>query len=143
MKKICCVISLVGFFVSLSVIGCGRDSNSSGSQPIGSDIIQQYNFHLESGPTTTVFILPQQLNDANWGLKETLCEQGGYTLIPYAGGSITAVKYSILEKYSNEPLYLWVLAKDYTTICGYLAVRENSVVAPGVFALSDPNITYP
>jgi hypothetical protein len=92
--------------------------------------------------------LPQQFTDANWGLKETICEQAGYALIPYAGQSVTLAQYSVVEKYYSpatpalpgERLYLWIVAKDQTSICGYFTVREGSTLTPGVFAVNDPNI---
>jgi hypothetical protein len=145
MKKIYSFIPLGGLFFSLLIIGCGSGSSTPA---IGSDIITHYNFHVESEPTTTTFLLPQQFNDANWGLKENLCEQAGYSLIPFAGQSVSLVRYDLVEKYfgpavpvgAGEPLYLWIVAKDQLSICGYLSVRENSSLIPGVFALNDPSI---
>lgn len=140
MKEIFWVVSL---FVSLLITGCGSNENAPTSQPIGSDIIQKYNFHIEGEPTTIITTLPQQFNDANWGLKELICEQAGYSLTPYAGESITLIKFNITgrdEMFPNEPLYLWVVAKDQTSICGYLTVREQSGLIPGVFAVNDPII---
>lgn len=140
MKKTSSFILLFGLIASLSIIGCGSTSNDPLPDPIGSDIIQQYDFHVEGEPTTTSLTLPQAFDDANWGLKEITCKEAGYSLIPYAGESVTAVKYNITEKYASEPLYLWVLAKDQTSVCGYLSVREGSTLTPGVFAVNDPSI---
>ncbi|MCM2356853.1 MAG: DUF4830 domain-containing protein [Geobacteraceae bacterium] len=130
-------ILIIYISVSFSIMGCGSSSNTSSSLP-GAEIIQQYNFHVEGSPTTTPLTLPQQFNDANWGVKENVCEQAGYSLIPHAGESISAIKYSITEKFSSEPLYLWILAKDQTCICAYLSVRENSNAGPGVMAVNTP-----
>ena len=124
--------------VSFLTIGCG--SKSSDPQPTSSITIQQYTLHYTGEPISSTITLPQQLNDANWGLKETTCEQVGYTLLPYAGENITSIKYSIIETYGSEPLYLWVLEQNQTTICAYLTVRESSTLTPGIFALNNPNI---
>jgi hypothetical protein len=148
MKKIFYLIFFAGFFISLLILGCGSHSSPPASQPIGSDIIKQYNFHIESGPTTTTITLPQEFSGPDWGLKETICEQAGYSLVPYAGQSVTLAQYNVEEKYylpttpelPGEPLYLWIVAKDQTSICGYLTVREGTNLASGVCALNDPNI---
>ncbi len=102
--------------------------------------IQDYSFYYEGVPIASTITLPQQLNDANWDLKENICEQAGYSLIPYAGEDIAAIKYGIIETYSNEPLYLWILEKNQTTICAYLSVREGSTLTPGIFDLDDANV---
>lgn len=125
--------------ICLLIMGCGSSSPPPTSQYVGylgSDIIQKYNFHVEGDPTITSLTLPQQFTDANWGIKENVCAQTGYSLIPYAGESISAIKYAITEKYLSEPLYLWILAKDQIGICSYLSVRENSNAAPGVMAVN-------
>ncbi len=134
MKIILTHVIAISFFL---IIGCSGESNDS--QPTNSIAIQQYTFHYISAPTSTVIALPQQLDDANWSLKEYTCEQVGYSLLPYAGQNVTAIKYSITETYSSEPLYLWVIEQDQTTICGYLTAREGGSI-PGVFALNDPNV---
>lgn len=79
-----------------------------------------------------------------------LSQQAGYDLSTYAGQSVSLVKYKLAEEYyrgatrePGEPLYLWVVAKDRTTIGGYITVRESSGFIPGVFAVNDPNIKAP
>jgi hypothetical protein len=148
MKKVFYLILLIGFFISISIFGCGSTSSAPTSQPVGADVVQKYSFHVEGQPTTTSITLPQQLTDANWGLKEGLCQQAGYDLTPYAGQNVTLIQFNLTEKYyhpaipgtTGEPLYLWVVAKDQTSVCGYLSVREGSGLIPGVFAVNDPNI---
>lgn len=123
-------------------------ANPPTPQMVGADIIQKYNFHIESGPMTVTATLPQQFTDANWGLKEGLCQQAGYDLTPYAGQNVSLIHFNLTEKYyhpaipgtTGEPLYLWVVAKDQTSVCGYLSVRESSGLTPGVFAVNDTNI---
>ena len=131
MKKEFYLIPLVGSLLLISIFGCGSTSSTPISQSVGADVIQKYSFHTEGQPTTTPVTLPQQLTDANWGLKEGLCQQAGYDLAPYAGQNLSLIQYNLMEKYypatsrnpgSGESLYLWVIAKDQTSICGYLSV---------------------
>jgi len=149
MMKIFYLILLIGFLISISIFGCGSTSSvPTSSQSVGADVVQKYSFHVEGQTTTTSITLPQQLTDANWGLKEGLCQQAGYDLTPYAGQSVSLIQFNLTEKYyhpsipgtTGEPLYLWVVAKDQTSVCGYLSVRDGSGFIPGVFSVNDPNI---
>lgn len=137
MKNDSCVILIIGFFISIAIFGCGSSSSAPSSQPVGADIIQKYNFHTEGQPVSTSLTLPQQFTDANWGLKESTCQQAGYDLTPFAGQNITALKYDITEKYSGDSLSLIVLAKDQNCICGYVAASN---LIPGIIAVNDTNI---
>lgn len=144
-----------GFFLIplvISIFGCGSSSSTPSSQSVGADVIQKYSLQVEGQPTTTSITLPQQFTDANWGLKEELCQQAGYDLAPHAGQNVSLLRYNLTEKYypavsrnigAGEPLYLWVIAKDQTSVCGYLSVREDSGLIPGVFAVNDPNVKAP
>jgi len=122
---------------------CGDDDDTSQeyieyTQPeCVSDIIYNYDLHLEGdgNPETQETTLPEQLTDADWGLKATVCEQAGYDLNAYAGESVFLTKYSITETCNGEPLYLWVITKDNECICPYKTVREGSGLAPGVYAV--------
>ncbi len=134
MKKEFYLFPLVGIYILISIYGCG---NTSSAPAVGADIIQKYNLHVEGQPLTTNLTLPQQFTDANWGLKQGACQQAGYDLTPYAGQDITAVTYSIAEKYSGDQLSLIVLAQGQTSICGYVAANN---LIPGIIAVNDPNI---
>ena len=142
-----CLIPMVGIFIVMSILGCGGTSGTA-SQPAGADIIRTYNFHTEGQSTTTSLTLPQQFTDANWGLKEGLCQQAGYDLTPYAGQNVSSIRFNLTEKYyhpaipgiAGEPLYLSVIAKDQTSICGWLSVREGSGLIPGVLTVNDPHV---
>ena len=122
---------------------CGDGDNDSQrysqyAQPdCVSEIINNYDLHLEGdgNPDTQETTLPEQLTDANWGLKATVCEQAGYDLNAYAGESVLLTKYNITETCYGEPLYLWVITKDDECICPYKTVREDSGIAPGVYAV--------
>jgi hypothetical protein len=84
--------------------------------------------------------LPPALSDANWGLKKIICEQGGYDLSPYAGKKVSLSCFPISEKYrSTELLNAWVVSSGDKVVCVYKAVRDNSSMAPGVFAVENPN----
>ncbi len=137
MRKELYLIALTGLFFSISIVGCGSSSSTPTSQTVGAEIIQKYNFHVQGQPTSTGLTLPLQFTDANWELKETTCQQAGYDLTPYAGQDITAIKYNLTETYSGDSLSLVVLAKDQTSICGYIAATN---LIPGIIAVNDPNI---
>lgn len=87
-------------------------------------------------PTQQEIMLPSDLSGANWGLKKTVCEQGGYDLSSFAGKSVLLTSYSIEEKYKNEPLEVWIITSGETIVCVYKAVGENSQLTPGVFPVS-------
>ncbi len=143
-------IFLVGCFVTISIVGYGRSSSDFSSRLVGRDIIQAYNFHIQGQPTTTTLNLPKQFTDANWGLKELLCQRAGYDLTPYAGQTVSLVQYRVTENYyfsakpkpwaAGESLYLWIVAKDGVSVCGFLSAREGSSLIPRVFAVNDPLI---
>jgi hypothetical protein len=85
---------------------------------------------------STKFTLPKTLADANWGLKQIICQEGGYDLTPYAGKTIDAYYYPIREKYNGiEPLSLWILNDGQKVICAYKAVRSGSQLTPGIFPM--------
>jgi len=119
------------------LVGCGSDTNRSRDEQVALSVIQKYNLHTEGAPQTDVYTLPQEFNDANWGLKETVCQQAGYDLTPFAGQTVSLMRYSILEKYNGDPLYLWILTKENTCICAYTSVREGSGLVPGIFPVSE------
>jgi len=159
---------LVCFFILTVMMGCGGSSGPS-SQPVGTDVIQKYSLVVEGQPDTTPLILPQELTDADWRVKNGLCRQSGYDLAAYAGSDVSLTKYDLKEMYypnvtsvstdldevqTMRPapalsLYLWVIAKDQATICSYVSAREDNVflqslhlgiVASGVFPVNDQNI---
>jgi hypothetical protein len=114
---------------------------------VGAEIIQQYNFHVVGEPVVETISLPKKFNYAGWEAIEPLCQETGYSLVPYGGSHVAFVTYRIAEKwYSPIPanpgadLYLRVIGKNGKTLCGYLSVREDSTAASGVFALNDPAV---
>lgn len=102
-----------------------------------------------TGPETiSSATLPSPIGGANWGLKQGLCEQGGYDLTPYAGKMVTLTQYPTDAVYaqvnrgatSTEPLNVWIVQSDGSIACIYLAVRQGSLLIPGVFSVNDPSI---
>ncbi len=87
-------------------------------------------------------ILPPVLSDANWGLKNEICQQSGYNLSSYAGKSVKLISYNIEEKYKNEPLAVWVVVSDETIACIYKTVRQDSSMAPGVFPVNNETSSW-
>ena len=82
--------------------------------------------------------LPSHLSDANWGMKKTICEEGGYNLSSYAGKTLLFTSYSINEVWNNtEPLNVWIATIGEKIVCVYKTVRENSMVAPGIFSIKE------
>jgi hypothetical protein len=146
-----CLMLFLNSFCFMAILGCGNNSSTANPQPVGADIIQSYNLHIEGHAVTTSLDLPQQFTDGDWGLKQDLCQEAGFDLVPYAGQTVSSIRYSLMEKYYSanvfvlpgEPLYLWVIAKDRRSVCGYLSVREGSALIPGVFAVNDPNLWKP
>ncbi len=127
--------------LAVLLFGCGTDTKDlNPNEQIALKVIQQYNFQTEGEPQMSDGTLPSELTDANWGLKEIVCQQAGYDLTPYAGQTVSLMRYSLREEYTpvDEPLYLWIVIKDNSCICAYATVRENSGLIPGVFAVNDP-----
>jgi Domain of unknown function (DUF4830) len=131
------LFALVSLVLCSSLMGCGGSSNDSPVQAVGADIIARYNLHEEGQATTADINLPQEFTDANWGLKQGVCQQAGFDLTPYAGQTVSMVKYDLADKYLGDPLSLYVLVKDQTCICAYVAA-DNLI--PGIIAVNDPNI---
>jgi len=134
--KLTPLLYLILLIVASFCFSCGDDDNAIQEDCI-SEVINNYGLHLEGDgdPVTEETTLPDQLTDANWGLKAIVCEQGGYDLNAYTGQRISLTKYRIIEICDGEPLYLWILTNEDECICAYKTVREDSSAAPGVFAV--------
>lgn len=136
---------LLAVFTLSSCFGCGSSGTASSPQPVGADVIQEYSFQVQGEPTTTSITLPQQVSGTEWEKKQDLCQQAGYDLAPYAGHDLTLTRYSLTESYDpgivvyadlnglvqetdlpNLSLYLWVIAKDEATVCGYVSIAEEN-----------------
>lgn len=111
---------------------CG--SGSPTAVPVGSDIISKYNLKVTGDPTVSRITLPTEFTGPNWGMKEGLCEEAGYSLLQYSGQEISSIKYNISDTYMGLPLDLYVFAKGDVTICGLLSIRDSSQI-PGILGL--------
>ncbi|MGM5488329.1 MAG: DUF4830 domain-containing protein [Nanobdellota archaeon] len=81
----------------------------------------------------TTVTLPETFSDANWGLKQIVCEEGGYDLEPYAGQTVTLYSYGSNHYHTDEPLDVWVIADD-RVVCVYFTAEG---LTPGVFSVPD------
>jgi hypothetical protein len=139
--KLFLILSL--FLVLYSISSCNENNsdstNDDDTESILSDILYAYDLTLEGDgdPETRYFTLPEELTDANWGLKAIVCDDAGYDLYAHAGEDIVADRYNITESCYTESLYLWLLIKDDECICAYKTVREDSYLVPGVFAVNE------
>lgn len=88
----------------------------------------------------TSLTLPSSLNEPNWALKKTACEQGGYNLSAYAGKFVILTTYSITQKYGSEPLNVSVMSAANKIICVFKSVKEDSSMAPGIFSVKDSRV---
>src|SRR3989344_4429964 len=71
--------------------------------------LQRLNIEVTGQPKQVELELPSNLSDANWGMKKTVCEEGGYNLSAYAGKTLLFTSYPINEVWNNtEPLNVWV-----------------------------------
>lgn len=74
------------------------------------------------------------LATARWGVLVGACQGGGYDLTAAAGHPVRMLRYPIPDVLRDEPLYAWALLDGDQVACVYRSVREDSEMAPGVFA---------
>jgi hypothetical protein len=87
-----------------------------------------------AGPFETFTqMLPATLTDANWGMKATVCAQGGYDIQPLAGHTICLAGEDISQTCSGQPLRAWVLMSDGVVMCVYEAGRPGSASTNGLY----------
>lgn len=100
--------------------------------------LQKLNITVVGNPKQIELQLPITLSDANWGLKKTVCEEGGYNLSAYAGQTVLLTQYLTDEVYGNtEPLNVWIVSSGAKIVCAYKTVAENSTIVPGVFSVKE------
>jgi hypothetical protein len=116
---------------------CASDENLEGVDEVVRQEIERLGFETTGEATVQTVDLPSQLDDANWGLKAMVCQEGGYDLYFYAGETVTLTSVDITETCQGEALRLWVVSKDEDIICVYKTVREGSGAAPGVWSVYD------
>jgi hypothetical protein len=129
---------VLGLFVLGLTTNCAtNDEGLEGVDEVVRQEIELLGFDTTGEATVETIDLPSQLDDANWGLKAIVCQEGGYDLYFYAGETVTLTSVDITETCQGEPLRLWVVSKDEDIICVYKTVREGSSAAPGVWSVHD------
>jgi len=73
---------------------------------------------------------------SSWGTKVGPCRAGGYDLTASAGHDVRLLRYAIDQRERDEALYAWVVLDGDAVACVFRSVREDSEMAPGVFAAS-------
>ena len=97
---------------------------------------------------------PNTFDPDQLALYPQVCRKGEYDLSSYLDQNLTFtgyrtdVVYQIARGMENEvvkeePLNVWVISSDSKIVCIYLSVREDSTIAPGVFAVDDPFLKFP
>jgi len=138
---------ILGFVSVLVLPGCDSDGNENDnkSEPVDKnevsetvlDELESLGIKTSGDAEIMQSTLPEELNDANWGLKSEVCKEGGYDLDPYAGQTVTLTSFDIPQSCDGELLRVWVVTKNDVVICVYLTVREDSSAAPGVYSVND------
>lgn len=109
----------------------------------GDDIfleLQRLNIIVTGVASRQEMTLPVFLSGPNWGLKKTVCEEGGYDLSSYSGKSVLLTSYPISETYNGEKLNVWIISSNDKIACVYKAVREGSSLSPGIFPASNTQL---
>jgi hypothetical protein len=95
-------------------------------------------------PQTLNVTLPATLpTDANWGLKATVCQEGGYDITALAGKPICLVEQDITQWCQGNPASVSVLMNNGAVACIYETVRKGFGAPPGVYSATSPNCTQP
>jgi hypothetical protein len=141
-NKTCPIIILSLIVISTLCNGCKGKPQAAIDQKeynfqLVLDELKRYGLHIKGNPTVTQITLPQEFNDANWGMKKTICEESGYSLSRHAGEKVFLISINIAEKYHNEPLTVWIITKKNTCIGAYVSVRKNSQLIPGIFSINE------
>jgi hypothetical protein len=94
------------------------------------------------GLTTTGIVqdtevtLPAALTDANWSLKSSACQQGGYDITPLAGQTLCLLGEGIVQRCTDYGDTAWVLMSGGTVRCIY---ETSKVGLPGVYPVGSSN----
>lgn len=119
--------------------GSGSTVGDTGVDQVVLDAIENHGLNIVGGPSTVEVSLPAELNDANWGLKQMICVDAGYSLAPYAGQNVLLTTYDIDMTCQGALLRVWVVTQGNEVACVYLSVREGVDLVPGVFSVNEQN----
>lgn len=112
------------------------EANKDTSPDNISSELRKLNIQITGSAKSIELTLPQTLSDANWGMKQVVCREGGYDLASYAGKTLFFTYYPTNEVWNNsEPLNVWIVTIGDKIACVYKAVGENSQVALGIFSI--------
>lgn len=101
--------------------------------------LERHGIQPKGAPREFSETLPADLMaGAAWGTKVGVCRGGGYDLGSAAGHPVRLLRFDIDQRARGEALYAWVVVDGERVACVYRSVRENSAMAPGVFAASGP-----
>lgn len=118
-----------------------EDSSFSTKIRAGNNLseLQRLNIQVTGGPLKQLQLdVPPVLSDANWGMKQLICKEGGYDLSAYAGKTLSYTCYPTNEIYANiDPLNVWIVSNGDEIVCIYKTVTESSGLAPGIFSVKE------
>lgn len=86
---------------------------------------------------------PNTFHPAQLAITTEACTKGGYDLSAHLDKTLTFTGYRSDVTYENEPLNVWVVSSDSKIVCIYLSVRESSNMAPGIFSVNNPLLSFP
>lgn len=107
--------------------------------------LERLNIEVVGQPKHIEIELPFNLSGPNWGLKKTICEEGGYDLTKYVNRDVVITSYDVInEVYEHTdrsgiveefPLRAQIMVVDNEIACVYKIVREDTTLAPGIFSV--------
>jgi len=88
--------------------------------------------------TTSTVTLPAMLTDAQWSVKNEVCNEGGYDLSPLADSTVCLVSQETTRLCQANPARVYVMMAEGAVACVYIALCPGSRIAPGVYSTVDP-----
>ena len=95
-------------------------------------------------------VLPNEITEINgdkefsnprWGPTSTVCRQGGFDILGYAGKEVTIESSLAIGKfYKGIPLNLYKIYAGDKMICAYYT-DSTELLVPGIFSINDSDIT--
>ncbi len=114
----------------------GDENNLGHVDRVVADELHRLSVSTTSAASVQKITLPTELNDANWGLKATICKSGGYDLEAFAGEGVNLTSVDIDGSCSGEEVTLWIVSTTDQIAGAYLTVRSDSQTAPGIWPIN-------
>jgi hypothetical protein len=136
---------LIPLYIAITVVGCAGDNENNHIENVDLEVIdelQRLAVETTADAEVQEITLPEEFNDANWGLKDIICEDGGYDLISYSGQTLTLTSVDIEGSCDNEIIKIMVLSEPGFVVCAYFAYRGNAPLAPGLWSVDSENCQY-